>query len=102
LSSCFHSRKGRSISFDIAPQGLQVIENFFRRMALLVRCMSINGDSDVFVGEPVRHVAEASASGVSDLDAFRCLGNELRLLIIDDNVMHDSVSWSRLPRCYAF
>jgi hypothetical protein len=40
----------------------------------------------------VRHVAKVSASRVSDLDAFRCFGNDLCLLIINDNVMHIRIS----------
>jgi hypothetical protein len=30
---------------------------------------------------------------VSDLNTLSCLGNELRLLIIDDDVMHHFLSW---------
>jgi hypothetical protein len=38
------------------------------------------------------HAPEARALAVANPDTFRCFGNELGLLIINNNVLHKSVS----------
>jgi len=85
----FLDRNAPAVPDSIGPfglQGSQVIENFLGRRAALVRCQSLSGNGDIFVGEPVCHVPDVPASGIADLDTSRGLGNELGLLVINDNM----------------
>ena len=63
-----------------------MIENFLGRISRTLRCQSLSGDCDILVGERMSHLAEVSTLWVADLHGFRCFGNELGLLIINNNV----------------
>ncbi len=73
---------------SFAPQRSHVIENFLSRITRLIRCHSPLCEGHVFVGEPVGYVPEMSPSRVTDLNAFRCFGDELGLLVVYNSVFH--------------
>jgi hypothetical protein len=80
------------VNGEVMLQGAQAIENLLGRIAGLSRYQSLFGYGNVLVGEPVCYVPKVPASGVADLDIFGCFGNELGLLVIDNNVLHGMVS----------
>jgi hypothetical protein len=74
-----------------------VIENVPGRIAGFVRCEALFGNDNIFIAEPVCNLPEVPAPGVANLDTFGCFGNELGLLVINNNVEHQSDSSARLP-----
>jgi hypothetical protein len=69
-----------------------VVEDLIGRIPGGGRCDSLPGDGNVLVGETMRHIPQVFASGVTYLDALRRFGNHFGLLLINNNVLHESAS----------
>ena len=69
-------------------QRLDVVKHFLGRVAGLIRCHSLFGNRDIFIGESVGYVSQMLSAPVADFDALVRLRDDSGLFVVYDYVRH--------------